>query len=235
MASRGVNKVILVGNLGKDPEVRYMPNGNAVANFTIATSESWKDQQGQVQERTEWHNIVMYRRLAEIAGEYLKKGSKVYLEGKLQTSKWQDQATGQDRYKTEINALEMQMLDSRNSGDNAGGQGQYNQSQGQSQYAQNQGQAQSQQSRPAPAAPQPRAQQYNQTAPASAGNAYQGQQGGYQQPAPAQQAPAYAPKPAAAPQGNFQPQNAPTQRPAPQPAQNFTPDLDEGWDDDIPF
>jgi single-strand DNA-binding protein len=237
MASRGVNKVILVGNLGKDPEVRYMPNGNAVANFTIATSESWKDQQGQVQERTEWHNIVMYRRLAEIAGEYLKKGSKVYLEGKLQTSKWQDQATGQDRYKTEINALEMQMLDSRNSGDNAGGQGQYNQSQGQSQYAQNQGQGQSQQSRPAPAAPQPRAQQYNQTAPASAGNAYQGQQGGYQQPAPApaQQAPAYAPKPAAAPQGNFQPQNAPTQRPAPQPAQNFTPDLDEGWDDDIPF
>lgn len=121
MASRGVNKVILVGNLGKDPEVRYMPNGNAVANFTVATSESWKDQQGQMQERTEWHNIVMYRRLAEIAGEYLKKGSKVYLEGKLQTSKWQDQQTGQDRYKTEINVNEMQMLDSRGQGQ--GGQG----------------------------------------------------------------------------------------------------------------
>ncbi|MGI2170327.1 single-stranded DNA-binding protein [Shewanella sp. MF05960] len=249
MASRGVNKVILVGNLGKDPEVRYMPNGNAVANFTIATSESWKDQQGQVQERTEWHNIVMYRRLAEIAGEYLKKGSKVYLEGKLQTSKWQDQATGQDRYKTEINAMEMQMLDGRNAGgDNAGGQGQYNQSQGQgqSQYNQNPSQGQQsmgQQSRPAPAAPgaapAPRPQ-YNQAAPAGNTNTYQGQsnagqQGGYQQPAPAQQAPAYAPKPAAAPQGNFQPQNAPAQRPAPQPAQNFTPDLDEGWDDDIPF
>ncbi|MGP1721215.1 single-stranded DNA-binding protein [Shewanella frigidimarina] len=240
MASRGVNKVILVGNLGKDPEVRYMPNGNAVANFTIATSESWKDQQGQMQERTEWHNIVMYRRLAEIAGEYLKKGSKVYLEGKLQTSKWQDQTTGQDRYKTEINALEMQMLDSRNSGDNAGG-GQYQgQSSGQN-AGQNMGQ---QQSRPAPA-PQarPPQAQYNQTAPAAGNAAYQaqpnaGQQGGgyQQQSAPAQQAaPAYAPKPAAAPQGNFQQQNAPAQRPAPQPQQNFTPDLDEGWDDDIPF
>ena len=131
MASRGVNKVILVGNLGKDPEVRYMPNGNAVANFTVATSESWKDQQGQQQERTEWHNIVMYRRLAEVAGEYLKKGSKVYIEGKLQTSKWQDQATGQDRYKTEINAHEMQMLDSRGQG--GGQQGGYGQQQGQQQ------------------------------------------------------------------------------------------------------
>ena len=116
MSSRGVNKVIIVGNLGKDPEVKYMPNGNAVANFTVATSESWKDQQGVQQERTEWHNIVMYRRLAEIAGEYLKKGSKVYLEGKLQTSKWQDQQTGQDRYKAEINASEMQMLDSKGQG-----------------------------------------------------------------------------------------------------------------------
>lgn len=116
MASKGINKVIIVGNLGKDPEVRYMPNGNAVANFSVATSESWKDQQGQQQERTEWHNIVMYKRLAEIAGEYLKKGAKVYLEGKLQTSKWQDQQTGQDRYKTEINCHEMQMLDSRGQG-----------------------------------------------------------------------------------------------------------------------
>ncbi len=113
--ARGVNKVIIVGNLGQDPEVRYMPNGNAVANFTVATSESWKDQQGQLQERTEWHRIVVYRRLAEIAGEYLRKGSKVYLEGRLQTREWQDQQ-GQKRYTTEIVANEMQMLDSRNAG-----------------------------------------------------------------------------------------------------------------------
>ena len=136
MPSKGVNKVIIVGNLGKDPEVRYMPNGNAVANFTVATSESWKDQQGQQQERTEWHNIVMYRRLAEVAGEYLKKGSKVYLEGKLQTSKWQDQQTGQDRYKTEINASEMQMLDSRGQGGGQGGSQGQNHNQGG--YGQNQ-------------------------------------------------------------------------------------------------
>ena len=101
----GVNKVIIVGNLGKDPEVRFMPNGGAVANLTVATSETWKDKQtGEQKEKTEWHNIVMYQRLAEIAGEYLKKGSKVYLEGSLQTSKWTDKQTGQDRYKTEIKA-----------------------------------------------------------------------------------------------------------------------------------
>uniref|UniRef100_UPI00404A54C3 single-stranded DNA-binding protein n=1 Tax=Gallaecimonas sp. GXIMD4217 TaxID=3131927 RepID=UPI00404A54C3 len=122
MASRGVNKVIIVGNLGQDPEVRYMPNGNAVANFTVATSESWKDKQtGEQKEQTEWHRIVMYRRLAEIAGEYLRKGSKVYIEGRLQTRKWQGQ-DGQDRYTTEIVANEMQMLDSR-SGGQGGGQG----------------------------------------------------------------------------------------------------------------
>ncbi|MDP5147656.1 single-stranded DNA-binding protein [Shewanella sp. ULN5] len=225
MASRGVNKVILVGNLGKDPEVRYMPNGNAVANFTVATSESWKDQQGQLQERTEWHNIVMYRRLAEVAGEYLKKGSKVYLEGKLQTSKWQDQTTGQDRYKTEINAMEMQMLDSRNSG-----AGQDN-----SQYDQAPQQRAPQAARPV-AQPQYNQGGVNQGVPQGS---YQQApaQGGYAQPnKPAPQQPAYAPKPQA-PQGNYQPQQnaAPAQRPAPQPAQNFTPDLDEGWDDDIPF
>jgi single-strand DNA-binding protein len=113
MASRGINKVILIGNLGQDPEVRYMPNGGAVCNITVATSETWKDKNtGESQERTEWHRVVMFRRLAEIAGEYLKKGSKVYLEGKLQTRKWQDQQ-GQDRYTTEIVADEMQMLDSR--------------------------------------------------------------------------------------------------------------------------
>jgi single-strand DNA-binding protein len=114
--ARGVNKVILVGNLGKDPEVRYMPNGNAVANLTLATTESWKDKQtGDQQEKTEWHRIVMFRRLAEIAGEYLKKGSQVYIEGKLQTRKWQDNS-GNDRYTTEIIADEMQMLGSRGGG-----------------------------------------------------------------------------------------------------------------------
>ena len=106
-----VNKVILVGNLGKDPEIRYMPNGEAVANFSIATTDSWKDKQGQKQEKTEWHNIVMYRRLAEIAGEYLKKGRPVYVEGRLQTRKWQTKE-GQDRYTTEIVADQMQMLGS---------------------------------------------------------------------------------------------------------------------------
>ena len=120
MASRGVNKVILVGNLGNDPEVKYMSNGGAVTNLSIATSESWKDQQGQQQERTEWHKVTMYRRLAEIAGEYLKKGSSVYLEGKLQTRKWQDQQ-GNDRYTTEIIADQMQMLGGRNENQNSGG------------------------------------------------------------------------------------------------------------------
>lgn len=114
--ARGINKVILVGNLGKDPEVKYMPSGGAVTNITVATSDSWKDKNtGQMQERTEWHRIVFFNRLAEIAGEYLRKGSKVYLEGRLQTRKWQGQ-DGQDRYTTEIIASEMQMLDSRSGG-----------------------------------------------------------------------------------------------------------------------
>jgi len=114
--ARGVNKVILVGNLGKDPEVRYMPNGNAIANITLATTESWKDKQsGEQQEKTEWHRIVMFRRLGEIAGEYLKKGSQVYIEGKLQTRKWQDNS-GNDRYTTEIVASDMQMLGGRGGG-----------------------------------------------------------------------------------------------------------------------
>jgi single-strand DNA-binding protein len=118
--ARGINKVILVGNLGKDPEVRYMPNGNAVANITLATSESWKDKQtGENQEKTEWHRVVLFRRLGEIAGEYLKKGSQVYIEGKLQTRKWQD-ASGNDRYTTEIVASEMQMLGGRGGGGSAG-------------------------------------------------------------------------------------------------------------------
>lgn len=112
--ARGINKVILIGNLGKDPEVRYTPNGAAVANITLATSETWKDKQtGENQERTEWHRVVMFNRLGEIAGEYLRKGSKVYIEGRLQTRKWQDKTTGQDRYTTEIIADSMQMLDAK--------------------------------------------------------------------------------------------------------------------------
>lgn len=116
MAQRGVNKVILVGNLGQDPETRYLPSGGAVTNVTLATSETWKDKNsGQVQERTEWHRVVFFNRLAEIAGEYLKKGTKVYVEGALRTRKWQDQ-NGVDRYTTEVVASEMQMLDSRGAG-----------------------------------------------------------------------------------------------------------------------
>lgn len=120
MASRGVNKVILIGNLGSDPDLKNLPSGNAVVSFSVATSESWKDKQtGAQQEKTEWHRIVMFNRLAEVAGEYLKKGSKVYLEGKLQTRKWQGE-DGADRYTTEIVANQMQMLDSRPSADQDG-------------------------------------------------------------------------------------------------------------------
>ena len=116
MAQRGVNKVILLGNLGKDPEIKYMPNGNAVANITLATSETWNDKNsGEKQEKTEWHRVVFFGKLAEIVGQYLKKGSKIYVEGKLQTRKWQGQ-DGQDRYTTEVVVDiggTMQMLDSR--------------------------------------------------------------------------------------------------------------------------
>ena len=126
MASRGVNKVILVGNLGNDPDVRHMPGGDAVTHISVATSETWKDKQtGEQREQTEWHRVVMFRRLGEIAGQYLRKGSKVYIEGRLQTRKWQAQ-DGSDRYSTEIVANEMQMLDSRSGGTanyaNTGGQ-----------------------------------------------------------------------------------------------------------------
>jgi len=113
--ARGINKVILIGNCGQDPEVRYTASGAAIANVTIATSETWKDKQtGQAQERTEWHRVVFFNRLGEIAGEYLKKGSKVYIEGSLRTRKWQNKE-GADMYTTEIVASEMQMLDSRES------------------------------------------------------------------------------------------------------------------------
>ncbi|ERK16116.1 MAG: single-stranded DNA-binding protein SSB1 [Pantoea sp.] len=124
MASRGVNKVILVGNLGQDPEVRYMPNGGAVANITLATSESWRDKQtGENKEITEWHRVVLFGKLAEVAGEYLRKGSQVYIEGQLRTRKWQDQG-GQDRYTTEIVVNvggTMQMLGGRQQGASTGG------------------------------------------------------------------------------------------------------------------
>ncbi len=114
--ARGVNKVILIGNLGIDPEVRYMPSGDALANVRIATTDTWKDKQsGELREATEWHNVVFSGRLAEIVGQYLRKGSKVYVEGSLRTRKWQGQ-DGQDRYTTEIRAREMQMLDSRSGG-----------------------------------------------------------------------------------------------------------------------
>jgi len=111
--ARGVNKVILIGNLGADPEVRYMPSGGAVANVRVATTDSWKDRQsGEMQERTEWHRVVLFGRLGEVAKDYLRKGSRVYIEGRLQTRKWQGQ-DGQDRYTTEIVANDMQMLDRR--------------------------------------------------------------------------------------------------------------------------
>lgn len=122
MASRGINKVILVGNLGQDPEVRYLPNGGAVTNISIATSETWKDKQtGEQKERTEWHRVVIFNKLAEIAGEYLRKGSQVYIEGALQTRKWQDQS-GQDRYTTEVVVNiggSLQILGSRNTNEAA--------------------------------------------------------------------------------------------------------------------
>ena len=109
----GINKVIIVGNLGKDPEIKYLQNGGVICNITVATSETWKDKQsGEKQEKTEWHRVVFFGRLAEIAGEYLRKGSKAYIEGSLETRKWQDKE-GNDRYTTEIKGKEMQMLDSK--------------------------------------------------------------------------------------------------------------------------
>lgn len=132
MASRGVNKVIIIGNLGNDPETRFFPDGGAVTNASIATSETWRDKQtGEQKERTEWHRVVFRDRgnyrLGQIAGEYLKKGSKVFVEGSLQTRKWTDQS-GQDRYTTEIVCNEMQMLDSRGAGQGQGGGDSFNQS-----------------------------------------------------------------------------------------------------------
>ncbi|WP_199452765.1 single-stranded DNA-binding protein [Vibrio owensii] len=166
MASRGINKVILVGNLGNDPEIRYMPNGGAVANITIATSESWRDKgTGEQREKTEWHRVVLFGKLAEVAGEYLRKGSQVYVEGQLQTRKWQDQS-GQDRYSTEVvvqgfNGV-MQMLGGRAQGGAPMGGGQPQQQQqggwGQPQQPAQQQQYNAPQQQQAPQQPQ---QQYN--------------------------------------------------------------------------
>ncbi len=160
MATRGVNKVILIGNLGADPETRYMPNGNAVANVSVATSDSWKDKNtGEQRERTEWHRVVFFGKLAEIVGQYLKKGSKIYVEGRLQTRKWQGQ-DGQDRYTTEVvvdQSGSMQMLDSR-----AGGDSGFDQGYGQPRPAPQQAPHQAPQAAPqsAPPAQQPQQQNY---------------------------------------------------------------------------
>ncbi len=215
----GVNKVIIIGNLGKDPEVRFMPNGNAVANITVATSDTWKDKQtGEQKEKTEWHRIVIFGKLAEIAGEYLKKGSKVYIEGALQTRKWTNQQ-GQDQYTTEIVVQgfngTMQMLDSR------GGQGGFS-AQGQQAGGYNQNQQQP---------------------PQQATNFNQGQPAGYNQPAPAQAAQgSYNPPPAQQASNFNQGQSAPQptgfapQQPAPQQAAKLNPQAPEmDFDDDIPF
>ena len=231
--ARGVNKVILVGNLGQDPEVRYMPNGNGVANISIATTDSWKDKNtGQMQERTEWHRVVLFGKLAEVAGEYLRKGSQVYIEGRLQTRKWTDQS-GQEKYTTEIvvdMGGQMQMLGSRG-GDQQGGGYQGGQSQGGYQGGQQQGggygggsqQAQSNnsyapQQQSAPAQQQQRPQQ--QPAPQQQSNNQYG--GGYnqqQQNNAPQQGGGFAPKPQNAPQGGA--------------SNPMEPPID--FDDDIPF
>ncbi|MDU0112046.1 single-stranded DNA-binding protein [Psychrosphaera aquimarina] len=205
--ARGVNKVILIGTLGADPEVRFMPNGNAVANISLATNESWKDKNtGQMQEKTEWHRIVVFGKLAEVAGEYLRKGSQAYFEGKLQTRKWQDQATGQDKFTTEVVidfGGQMQMLGGRS--DNAGSSPQAG---GFKPQAQQPG-GFSQQS-PAP-------QQQSQAPQQQAQQQYQQPQGGFQ--------PQSQPQQQQQPQGGFQPRQAPSA--PPEPSMDF--------DDDIPF
>jgi len=188
--ARGVNKVILIGNLGTDPEVRYMPQGGAVANLTVATSESWTDKAtNEKKEQTEWHRVVIYQRLAEIAGEYLRKGSKVYLEGKLKTRKWQDK-DGVERYTTEIIANELQMLDGRNENQQGGGMGGGQQG-GYQKPAAQQGGYQQPAQQAAPAYQQPQQGGYQQAVPQQGGYqqrpAAQPQQGGYQQPAQPQQ------------------------------------------------
>lgn len=221
--ARGINKVILIGNLGQDPEVRFTPSGTAVANLNLATSDTWMDRQsGQRQERTEWHRIVLFNKTAEIAQQYLKKGSKVYIEGRLQTRKWQDQ-NGQDRYSTEIVANDMQMLDGRSGDFQGGGAPQGNYAQGnnaQNNYAQ--GNA-------APAGqPQnaPGQNGYGQNNPGQAPPAQNAPQqpGGYPQQGSAQRGPQPAPQ-----QHQPAPGNQNSNYGAPDPG-NF-----DDFDDEIPF
>lgn len=237
--ARGINKVILIGNLGQDPEIRYTQNQKQVANLSIATTESWTDRQtGQKQEKTEWHKVVFFDRLAEVVGQYLKKGSKIYIEGKLQTRKWQNQQ-GVDQYTTEIVGNEMQMLDGRGDGggQNYGNAGQ--QMQGGYQQPQHQ-QAPQQQAYAAPAPQQHQQQAYAAPAPQPAP---QYQQQAYAAPqqapqayaAPQQQAPqAYtaAPTPQPAPQPYVSPTQAPV--PAANPQQPASQSFND-FDDDIPF
>lgn len=228
--SRGVNKVILLGNLGQDPEIRYTQNQKQVANLSIATSESWTDRQtGQKQEKTEWHKVVFFDRLAEIAGQYLKKGSKVYIEGKLQTRKWQNQQ-GVDQYTTEIVGNEMQMLDSRGDG---GGNGGGNQNYGNAGYQQQGGYAPQQQQQ-GYVAPTPQYQQ--QPAQQNAASQQQAYATPVQQAA-SQQQPTYAqaaPTQQAAPQQqSTYAQAAPAQQAAPQ--QQPTGSAFNDFDDEIPF
>lgn len=231
--SRGVNKVILLGNLGQDPEIRYTQNQKQVANLSIATSESWTDRQtGQKQEKTEWHRVVFFDRLAEVVGQYLKKGSKVYIEGKIQTRKWQNQQ-GVDQYTTEIIGNEMQMLDGRSDGGSNGGG---NQNYGNAGYQQQGGyapqQQQPQQQAPAQqpqnyAAPAPQYQQQPAPQPYAAQSAQHAapQQQAYANPASQQQAPQAYATPAAVPTP------APQQQQPQQPAGSAFND----FDDEIPF
>lgn len=190
--SRGVNKVILVGNVGGDPDVRYMPNGNAVANITLATSESWRDKQtGQQQEKTEWHRIVFFGRLAEVVGQYVRKGSKLYVEGKLQTREWEKD--GIKRYTTEIVVDingQMQMLDSRGSNEMGGGYDQSANYQGQANQGQNYG-GQQNYGNQAPQQPMGQQQYGGQPAPQQS------------QPMQQQQAPASQPVPVAQPAPDY--------------------------------
>ena len=188
--ARGVNKVILIGNLGQDPEVRFTPSGTAVANLNLATTDTWMDRQsGQRQERTEWHRVVMFNKLAEISQQYLKKGSKLYIEGRLQTRKWQDQ-NGQDRYSTEIVANDMQMLDGRGEGGQGGGFGGGNFGGGQPQQGGgNFGGGQPQQGGNFGGGQPQQGGNFGGGQPQQGGNFGGGQQGGAQQNRPPQQAP----------------------------------------------
>lgn len=227
MANRGINKVILIGHLGQDPEIRYMPNGNAVANITLATSETWRDKQsGEPREKTEWHRVVFFGKLAEIVGEYLRKGSQVYLEGRLQTRKWQGQ-DGQDKYTTEIVVDvggTMQMLGGRPQG--GGGQGGGGQSGGQQGgWGGQQGGQQQQGSQQQGGGQGNWGGQQQQGAPQQGGqDNWGGQQGNPQQPAPQAQ-PAYG-------QQQNKPATPPAAPAAPAPTYNEPP-MD--FDDDIPF